>query len=82
MLEPCSWAHTSASSLWRADGSPKPSVAALEEFSGHDRIAASDKYEWIDIEPDEFYSNSRAHLIRLYGRYRMAGGLLLREPGE
>ena len=68
--------------LWRADGSPKPSVAAIEEFSGHDRIAASDKYEWIDIEPDEFYPNSRAHLIRLYRRYRMAGGLTVREPGE
>ena len=68
--------------LWRADGSPKPSVAAIEEFSGHDRIAAPDKYEWIDIEPDDFYPDSRAHLIRLYRRYRMAGGLTVREPGE
>ena len=68
--------------LWRADGSPKPSVVAIEEFSGHDRIAAPNQYEWIDIEPDEFYPDSRAHLIRLYRRYRIAGGLLLREPGE
>ena len=68
--------------LWRADGSPKPSVAVIEEFSGHDRIAVSDEYEWADIEPEEFYADPRAHLTRLYSRYRMAGGPTVHEPGE
>ena len=53
-----------------------------DEFSGHDRIAAPDEYEWIDIEPDEFYLDSRVHLTRLYRRYRIAGGLSLGEPVE
>lgn len=68
--------------LWRADGSPKPSVAAIEEFSGHDRIAAPDRYQWIDIDPEEFYRDSRAHLARLYRRYRIAEGLALTGQDE
>ena len=68
--------------LWRADGSPKPSVAAIEEFSGHDRIAAPDRYQWIDIDPDEFYQDSRAHLTRLYRRYWIAEGLALTGQDE
>ena len=65
--------------LWRADGSPKPSVAAVEEFSGHDRIATADRHEWIDIDPEEFYQDPQAHLARLYRLYRTAGGLSLHE---
>jgi endo-1,4-beta-mannosidase len=68
--------------LWRADGSPKPSVAAIAEFSEHDRIIAPDRYEWIDIDPEEFYQDSRAHLARLYRRYRVAGGMALTDQDE
>ncbi len=60
--------------LWRADGSPKPSVAVVESFTGIDRTSGSDNHEWLDIEPDEFWDNSATNLARLYGRYRESEG--------
>lgn len=61
---------------------PKPFVTAVKKFSGVDRIAAPVDFEWIDIEPGNFYVDPRAHLTRLYRQYRKAQKLPLREPGE
>jgi len=62
--------HERTFGLWRADGSPKPSVAALAEFVGADRCAAGDIDAWIDVDRDEFLLDSRAQPPRLYRRYR------------
>ncbi|MDH3305933.1 MAG: cellulase family glycosylhydrolase [Acidimicrobiia bacterium] len=62
--------HERSFGLWRADGSPKPSVQAIEAFAGVDRIDGPSTEEWIDIAPDEFIENPAISLTRLYGRYR------------
>ena len=67
--------HERSFGLWRADGSPKPSVDAVRDFSGLDRVGVADSCAWIDIEADEFWADSAAHLPRLYGRYRESGGV-------
>jgi endo-1,4-beta-mannosidase len=61
--------HERSFGLWRADGSPKPSVAAVAAFAGADRCDGVDD-TWIDLDPDEFYLDPSAQLPRLYGRYR------------
>ena len=62
--------HERSFGLWRADGSPKPAVAAIQEFAGTTRLDVSDDQPWIDIHPDAFYANPRLQLPRLYRRYR------------
>jgi len=62
--------HERSFGLWRADGSPKPSVAAVAAFAGALRVESPDDQTWIDIEPDEFFRDPRSHLTRLYRRYR------------
>jgi len=64
--------HERSFGLWRADGSHKPSVEVVEVFAGVDKVAASDGYEWIDIEPNEFYTVPGVQIARLYDRYRMS----------
>jgi endo-1,4-beta-mannosidase len=61
--------HERSFGLWRADGSPKPSVAAVAAFAGADRCASVDD-TWIDLDPDQFYLDPSAELPRLYRRYR------------
>jgi endo-1,4-beta-mannosidase len=61
--------HERSFGLWRADGSPKPSVAAITAFVGADRCDGGDEV-WIDLERDEFYLDPTAQLPRLYRRYR------------
>lgn len=56
--------------LWRADGSPKPSVSSVAAFRGVDRRDGPGDHDWIDIEPDEFWEDPGRNLPRLYGRYR------------
>ncbi len=55
------WPSTSASfGLWRVDGSPKPSVAAVAAFAGAVRtVQPRTTLSWIDIDPDEFFSTRR-----------------------
>ncbi len=65
--------HERSFGLWRADGTPKPSVEVVKAFTGVDKVGAPDGYEWIDIEPDEFYAIPGVHLPRLYRRYRTTG---------
>jgi endo-1,4-beta-mannosidase len=63
--------HERSFGLWRADGSPKPVVAAISAFVGAERCdtAAGDD-TWIDVDRDEFYRDPSAQLPRLYRRYR------------
>ena len=62
--------HERTFGLWRADGSPKPSVAAVAAFVGAERCTAGQADGWIDIDRNEFLLNPRAQLPRLYRRYR------------
>jgi len=62
--------HERSFGLWRADGSPKPAVAAIAAFVGAARCTAAHADAWIDIDRDEFRLDPRAQLPRLYRRYR------------
>jgi endo-1,4-beta-mannosidase len=62
--------HERSFGLWRADGSPKPSVAVVEAFAGARRLARQDDYPWIDLEPDQYLVAPEVELPRLYGLYR------------
>ena len=62
--------HERSFGLWRADGSPKPSVDVVAAHRGLDVLPAPTDRQWIDIEPREFYAGQRSHLPRLYQRYR------------
>jgi endo-1,4-beta-mannosidase len=62
--------HERSFGLWRVDGSPKPSVAAVAAFAGADRCDGPDDDTWVDLERHEFYLDPGAQLPRLYRRYR------------
>lgn len=62
--------HERSFGLWRADGSAKPSVAAVETFAGALRQGRPSDLDWIDIEAEEFTASPGLHLPRLYRRYR------------
>jgi endo-1,4-beta-mannosidase len=67
-------AHERTFGLWRVDGSPKPSVAAVAAFVGAERCVAGDADRWIDIEQHEFGRDPAAQLPRLYRRYLNSRG--------
>jgi len=54
--------------LWRADGSAKPAVRALAEWSGRPR-AAPQPPPWSDSDRRDFQTAPRDTLIRLYRAY-------------
>ena len=56
--------------LWRTDGSPKPAIGELSGFVGRDCLPSPGQPGWVDTSPAEFYEKPRAHLERLYGRFR------------
>jgi endo-1,4-beta-mannosidase len=60
-------AHERTFGLWRADGSPKPSVRAVTAAVGAPRRPPPD-VDWIDIDPDTYWRDPGAHLPRLYAR--------------
>jgi len=62
-------AHERSFGLWRADGSPKPSVGRIQSHRSVAVIAAPADLGWIDIEPAEFYEGGSSQLDRLYRRY-------------
>jgi endo-1,4-beta-mannosidase len=64
--------HERSFGLWRADGSPKPAVAAVAAFAGATRRDADGDGSWIDISPDEFLLDPGRQLPRLYGLYRQS----------
>jgi endo-1,4-beta-mannosidase len=66
--------HERCFGIWRADGSPKPALAAVEKFAKLQAAPRTHESEqsdaaWIDIDQDEFYRAPGAHLPRLYRRY-------------
>jgi endo-1,4-beta-mannosidase len=65
--------HERSFGLWRADGSPKPAVAAVAAFAASGRChSATVDDSWIDIDRSEFHRDPSAQLPRLYRRYRGA----------
>ena len=54
--------------LWRADGTPKPAVAALTEWSGRLHVAPP-PLNWTEDDRKNFYTSPRATLVRLYRAY-------------
>ena len=62
--------HERSFGLWRADGSPKPAVAAIAEFAGAARCDPHGDENWIDISPEAFRIDPGGQLPRLYDRYR------------
>lgn len=73
--------HERTFGLWRADGSPKPSVAVVRAFAGAPRMAAPVDHPWIDLEPEELLAAPALHLPRLYRRYRASGPAQVQAPG-
>lgn len=65
--------HERSFGLWRADGSPKPAVAAIAAFVGAERCTAGHADAWIDIDRDQFRLDPSVQLPRLYRRYREQG---------
>jgi endo-1,4-beta-mannosidase len=65
--------HERTFGLWRADGSPKPSLAAVTAFAGAERCDPVDREAWIDIDRSEFLRRPSVELPRLYRRYRSTG---------
>jgi endo-1,4-beta-mannosidase len=74
--------HERSFGLWRADGTPKPAVAAVRAFAGAERVAGPSDRPWIDIEPREFLEDPTDHLHRLYRRYRGASADASPRRGE
>jgi endo-1,4-beta-mannosidase len=56
--------------LWRHDYAAKPALAEVRPFAERERCAWHDTQDWLDMAPDEFYTNPQAHLRRLYQRFR------------
>jgi hypothetical protein len=65
--------HERSFGLWRADASPKPTVAVVEAFAK--RVATTDAgpsiadSAWIDIDVADFYRGPASEVQRLYRRY-------------
>jgi endo-1,4-beta-mannosidase len=62
--------HERSFGSWRADGTPKPSLAAVEAFAGAARLDGPAALDWIDIDANAFTTEPGFHLPRLYRRYR------------
>jgi endo-1,4-beta-mannosidase len=61
--------HERSFGLWRADGTPKPAVAAIAAAAGSPRREPPAD-DWIDIDQDTFWQAPGTQLPRLYRRYR------------
>ena len=66
--------HERTFGLWRADETPKPAVAEIAQRRAQRREPPTGMRPWLDISVDEFTSNRRRHLTRLYGRYQSSAG--------
>lgn len=62
--------HERSFGSWRVDGTPKPSLAAVEAFAGARRWDRPASPDWIDVDTDEFSRRPGFHVPRLYQRYR------------
>ena len=61
--------HERTFGLWRADGTPKPAVAEIGARRGRTCLSPTGARPWLDLTVDEFVSDRRAHIRRLYHRY-------------
>jgi hypothetical protein len=67
--------HERSFGLWRADGSRKPALDAVEDFakrrtaSKAESRAFPEDSAWIDIEPSELHRPPGTELARLYRRF-------------
>lgn len=61
--------HERTFGLWRADGTPKAAVAEIRARSGRACATLKTTRPWVDVTVDEFASDRRYHLTRLYERY-------------
>lgn len=83
--------HERSFGLWRADTSPKPTVAVVEAFAKRGAAPVADgslaDSTWIDVDAADFYRAPECELPRLYRRYCEAMGALdvpaasVNEPG-
>jgi endo-1,4-beta-mannosidase len=64
--------HERSFGLWRADGTAKPSVDVVAARRGSTCLASPARRDWLDVTPEDFASDRRAVLARLYERYRSA----------
>jgi endo-1,4-beta-mannosidase len=64
--------HERTFGLWRADQTPKPSVAELAARRGRTCTEPVARRPWLDVTAEEFAADRRSALVRLYGRYRAA----------
>ncbi len=55
--------------LWRADGSEKPAVAVVKQFSGKSRNSLQQDFSWIDIAKEDFYKDPLNNLKHLYQKF-------------
>lgn len=62
-------AHERTFGLWRSDGTPKSALHSATRNCGFAIEPPPINREWIDIEPDEFFTPDGSHLARLYQRY-------------
>ncbi|MGZ5296235.1 MAG: glycoside hydrolase 5 family protein [Actinomycetota bacterium] len=61
--------HERSFGLWRADGTPKPTVEVVKSFAGASRLPPPDREPWIDIDPERYWQQPGVELPRLYERY-------------
>ena len=64
--------HERTFGLWRADETPKPAVTEIQTRRGRPCQPRADTSSWLDITIDEFDSDRRRQLVRLYRRYRQS----------
>ncbi len=55
--------------LWRSDGSPKPAVRAIKQFSERMPDKIKSDLSWVDMVPEEFYLAPKENLRRLYQKF-------------
>lgn len=65
--------HERTFGLWRADGTPKPSVAEFVKRRDLPCVPASAAQPWLDVTPSEFAADRRGNLVRLFERYCRSG---------
>jgi endo-1,4-beta-mannosidase len=61
--------HERSFGLWRSDGSAKPAVAEITRRAGLRRGSPPADLPWLDIGVDEFVTDRRGQISRLYQRY-------------
>lgn len=61
--------HERTFGLWRANGTAKPAVAEIQSRAGRPCTSPEPTRSWLDVTADEFASDRRHHLPRLYQRF-------------